>query len=221
MENNPEWHHKSPNLEEYIKIVSSLLIDDVVKLKGKIPDIGQSDDEKMVLAGVADVTKNVIGNIAEVGVYSGGSAKLIKRFKNNDKKMYLFDTFSGLSDCNENDGEYLKNGFFIYDYELVKKEFEDDKDVTLYKGYFPDSTNIDIDNDNFSLVHLDVDTYTSTLNCLNYFYDKMTKGGIIVIHDYQMHSQIDGVPLAVDEFLSDKNEIIITLNTTQGLINKL
>ncbi len=220
MENNPEWHHKAPTDDNYNEIVSSITLFDFDKFYPTL-HLGQTYDEAYILAHNSIITSDIDGDIAEIGVYSGGSAKVINEYKNKNKKLFLFDTFEGLKDCCEKDGEYLKNGFFEYGYENVKELFKDDDSVELIKGYFPESTNTVVDNTKFSLIHLDVDTYQSTLNCLNYFYDKITKGGAIVVHDYTNNNQTEGVPLAVNEFLVDKAETVITLGTSQGIIYKL
>src|SRR3989338_3744494 len=41
-----------------------------------------------------------------------------------------------------------------------------------------------IKNKKFSLVHFDVDTYESTKNSIEFFYPRMTRGGVILSHDY-------------------------------------
>ena len=51
---------------------------------------------------------------------------------------------------------------------------------------------------NFSFVSLDVDLYQPTLCGLKFFYPRMSKGGVIMVHDYG--SPWLGVALAVDEF---------------------
>ena len=45
---------------------------------------------------------NLEGEMAEVGVYQGGSAKIICETKGN-RKLHLFDTFQGLPDVTEKD----------------------------------------------------------------------------------------------------------------------
>ncbi len=49
----------------------------------------------------------------------------------------------------------------------------------------------------FSFVHLDVDTYKSTLDCLAFFYGRMSRGEILISQDYHAAT---GVRIAVDEF---------------------
>ncbi len=67
-------------------------------------------------------------------------------------------------------------------------------------------------------MHLDVDLYESTLNCLKLFYPKMSEGGVIITHDYTLS---EGVKKAFDEFIFDKQEPIITLFGSQSMIVKI
>lgn len=184
-------------------------------------NIGQTIDESYSIYNFLNETNNIFGNIAEVGVYSGGSAKLINTFKNKEKILYLFDTFEGLKDVSDKDGDYLKDGFFESNYDDVLNLFKDESNVKIIKGYFPESATEEINNSTFSFIHIDTDTYQSTLNCLKYFYSRMNRGGAIIIHDYNGNSQTEGVPLAVNEFISNVPEKVETFNTTQGIIVKL
>ncbi len=70
----------------------------------------------------------------------------------------------------------------------------------------------------FSFVHLDVDTYRSTLKCLEYFYTRINAGGAIISHDY---NSAPGVKKAIDEFFEIKIEPIIEMSGSQCLMIKL
>ena len=220
MENNPEWHHKAPNEDEYNKInilLSKYEIFD--ELYASLNTIGQTFEEAANLAKITATTNILNGDIAEVGVYAGDTAKVIENY-NNNRNIYLFDTFEGLVDCSPEDGTYLENGFFEYDYESVKNKFKLNSKVFITKGYFPESGKEILSAKTFSMVHLDVDTYQSTLNSLNYFYDKVGKNGFIVVHDYINNPQTSGVTLAVNEFFTGKDEVVNTVGTTQAIILK-
>ena len=52
-----------------------------------------------------------------------------------------------------------------------------------------------------SLLHLDLDVYEPTFIALEYFYEKVTPGGIILIDDYK---HIRGATLAVNDFFKNK-----------------
>src|SRR2546430_11261444 len=51
--------------------------------------------------------------------------------------------------------------------------------------------------------HIDVDLYTSTLACLEFFYPRLVPGGILLSHDYSL---LTGVKAAFTEFLAGKPE---------------
>lgn len=163
-------------------------------------------------------TNDLVGDVVEVGICQGDSALLIKNFMNNNKRLYLFDTFEGIQDVCEFDGKSLTNNSFISSYETVRMKFKY-RNVRIYKGYFPDSIHKKFEEKWFSFVHLDVDTYQSTKNCLEFFYDRMVTGGIILTHDYVNLSAI-GVKKAFDEFFKDKEEKIQKLVDSQAMIIK-
>ena len=73
----------------------------------------------------------------------------------------------------------------------------------------------------FCLVHLDTDRYKSTLEGLEYFYNRLVSGGRIVIHDYNCIGT-PGVKLAVDEFLKKLNlsHLLISLSESQAMLIK-
>ena len=185
-------------------------------------DMAQDMAEAYNLCRLLQQTSSVDGDVVEVGVYKGGSARLLNRYKSEDKRLYLFDTFEGLKDCGEKDrGGAIGNGSFAFRnyYQDVKILFEG-CNVEVVMGYFPDSAPSGFEAKRFSFVHLDVDTYLSTLKSLSYFYDKMSPCGVFIIHDYISHDA-PGVKKAVDEFLDDKNEKVTFLVDSQVMIAKL
>ena len=157
------------------------------------------------------------GDIAEVGVYKGGSAKLIRQA--TEKKLHLFDTFEGLPDTSLKDNQKkLKKGELYASLEDVRNYLANFPNIYFYKGPFP-STSGPVADKKFSFVHLDVDLYESTLDCLKFFYPRINQGGIIISHNY---SDLDGVRKAFDEFFEDKPEIIIEpVGTSQALVIKV
>jgi O-methyltransferase len=154
------------------------------------------------------------GDIAEVGVFRGFTSKIICEAK-KDKKLFLFDTFEGLPPENNFDNYFHPNQFKA-DFDNVKKYLSGYPDVYFFKGLFP-KTSQPVKNNKFSFVHIDVDLYQSTLNCLKFFYPRLSKGGIIISHDYVCAV---GVKRAFTEFFKDKDEVILELSTTQCLITK-
>ena len=89
--------------------------------------------------------------------------------------------------------------------------------LKFHVGFFPDTTVRMHPDVSFSLVNLDADTYQTTLASLKYFYPKMTSGGFILCQDYSSIS-CPGVRIAIDDYFSDKKEVVIPLWHTQALI---
>ena len=146
------------------------------------------------------------GDFAEVGVYKGGSAEIIAKNKNENKNLYLFDTFEGMPEVNVNaDNFHKKNDFNDTSYSDVCLGLECYKNVFIYKGLFPNEHGDKIKDKKFCLVHIDVDIYKSYIDCLNFFYTKMVDGGIIILDDYASPN-CKGAKLATDEFFADKPE---------------
>ena len=175
-------------------------------------------DEMVFLATCAKTVTNVRGHIAEVGVASAGSAKLLAEFKGN-KELHLFDTFEGLPETKKIDGA-LRKGQYKYSLEEIKIYLSSHTNVFYYKGIFPDSAGgvAAIQNKKFSLVHLDVDLYESTLRALEFFYPRVEKNGLIISHDY---STLGGVRQAFAEYFDNKPECVIELPTSQCLVVKI
>ncbi len=180
-------------------------------------EILMSDQEAYLIYTTVAKLEKIPGDIAEVGVYKGGTAKLIRH--KSKKPLHLFDTFKGLPKLSTKDNKkQFHEGEFSASMEEVKINLAKYSKVYLYKGLFP-LTAKKIMNKKFSFVHLDVDLYKSTLDCLKYFYPRVSRGGVIISHDYP---NSDGVKKAFDEFFQDKPEIIIEpFATGQCLIVKV
>ena len=171
--------------------------------------------EAMQIYMLVKNTSKVPGDIAEVGAFQGATAKIISLVKGN-KTLHLFDTFEGLPTPIKDDDKGLKKGMFLSPLASVKKYLSTNKHIRFYKGIFP-STSSPIKSKKFSFVNLDTDLYEGTYQSLEFFYPRMSKGGIIVTHDYAIYG---GVRKAFDLFFKDKPEPIIELTGTQGMIVK-
>ena len=182
-----------------------------------IPHSVVSSDRINVLIKCLNLTKDLNGSMSEVGVYRGGSAYHINKHSHG-KMVFLFDTFEGIPMQGELDPHPVGD-FGDTSYEDVKNLFKNDLNVQVIKGVFPDSAkDVIFEGDKFCFVHIDADQYESTKNCLEFFYPKMVKGGIILMDDY---GWLKGVDKAIDEFFEDKTEKIIQEAQYQCYIIKL
>ena len=193
---------------------------DLIKIVKKEVDFAFFPIEAYHVYSIAKSQSKLDGDMAEVGVYQGGSAKLIAEVK-NEKELYLFDTFEGLPKVSEKDthfgASYWTTGEFSNtSLENVENYLSNYKNIYCYKGKFPE-TSEPIKTKKFSFVHLDVDLFQSTIDCLEFFYPRMINGGIILTHDYHT----DGVKQAFNEFCKDKKIPQIQLLGSQCAITKL
>tara|TARA_B100000029_G_scaffold451010_1_gene475276 strand:+ start:65 stop:766 length:702 start_codon:yes stop_codon:yes gene_type:complete len=195
------------------------IIDLIKEIKNKV-NFAFYPYEAYMLYSIVKTQTNLEGDLAEVGVFQGGSAKLICEVK-KEKILYLFDTFAGLPEVSDDDTHFGQkhwhdNEFNNTSIESVKKILKKYDNVHIFKGIFPDSGK-EIINKKFCFVHLDVDLYKSTIDSLRFFFPKMVQGGIILIHDF--HS--DGIQKAFREFKNENNIHVIELTGSQAIILKL
>lgn len=153
---------------------------------------------------------------AEVGVFKGGTAFIILR--HNFKKVYLIDTFEGMPETLDYE-PHKKGDFSNVSLDEVTKYLEPHRNKVIIKGNFSEVKSSIPNDTEFGFVHLDADIYTTTKECLEFFYPKMVKGGSILLDDFDFRTT-PGCKKAVLEFMSDKPEYCISLGTGQGLIIK-
>lgn len=186
----------------------------------KIREIRSQKDMLLIPAEACQIIcalkaiEKIPGDMAEVGVSTGGSAKMISSCAPN-RTLHLFDTFAGLPAPHAMDSVRFKPGQYASDYETVRKYLEG-CNVKLYKGLFPDTTK-GMPELKFAFVHLDADLYESTKAGLEYFYPRMSPGAILICHDFVTS---EGVNRAFEEFFRDKPESYMELLGSQCMFVK-
>ena len=167
------------------------------------------------------------GDLAELGVYQGHTAKLFHHYL-PERVLHLFDTFSGFAK------EDVIAEAKITGLKPEQTEFTDtsvdgvlrriapsrQENIVIHEGFFPATVPADWEEKQFAFVHLDADLYEPVLAGLRYFYDRVPAGGMIVVHDYNAWP---GSRRAVDEFFAGKRELPIPMPDKSGsaLIVKL
>jgi hypothetical protein len=148
----------------------------------------------------AKSANSLSGQFAQVGVYQGGSAKLIQTVKSKKKNFYLFDTFSGLPKHDPKIDGYPRGKFSDTTIEKIEQLFSEDPTVKIIPGLFPDSSK-QITKEKFAFVYIDVDLYKSNYDAFNFFYNRMVPGGIIVFDDYGWRF-CRGIKKSIHDFLN-------------------
>jgi O-methyltransferase len=167
------------------------------------------------------VNEGIAGDFAECGVWRGGSvmamAKELGRLQVSDRKIWLYDTFAGMTAPTTND---VEAGTGVTASEMLSAtEIGDGNNVWCVAGRadveanvrstgypFENFTFVEGDvaqtlqssvPDAISLLRLDTDWYESTRIGLEVMYPHLSVGGVCILDDYG-HWQ--GARKAVDEY---------------------
>lgn len=147
--------------------------------------------------------RKIDGVVAELGVYRGDMTKIINDLF-PDRKLYLFDTFEGFNEQDvyveqENSFSKAKPGHLSNtNIETVLSKIPNRDNVIVREGYFPNTT-VGLKEEVYAFVSIDVDLYKPTYEGLCYFYQRLAKGGYMLIHDYNFDTY-KGVKNAIRDF---------------------
>ncbi|MFH1297437.1 MAG: TylF/MycF/NovP-related O-methyltransferase [Bacteroidota bacterium] len=161
----------------------------------------------------------VPGAFAELGVYKGDSARLL-HLMDPARKLYLFDTFEGFPgvDLLGETGKaatYTTRNFADTSVSKVLRRIKGNDLLRICPGYFPDSA-APVAGETFALVNIDADLYKPTRAGLEFFYPRMSSGGVILVHDY--NRKWPGVVRAADEFLLTIPEFPVLIPDLDGTL---
>jgi O-methyltransferase len=182
-----------------------------------------------IILSLLERTREVTGDIAECGVFRGASLCAIALYlvqNDLDKRIFGLDSFQGFDGSVNRDlelggasgSEKRVGGFDDTSFHHLSRKLARlglGKRVTLLAGYFA-QTLCTLPQTRFSFVHLDCDIYESYRQTLNYFYPRMSSGGIILLDEYN-DPPWPGCNLAVDEFLADKVETLSVITSDNYL----
>lgn len=161
---------------------------------------------------LAKQSLKIDGAILEVGVWRGGTgAILAEAAKFSDKKIFLADTFHGVVKAGLNDTAYKGGEHSDTSIDLVTKLISSLslENVELLEGIFPEDTQKQV-TDKISLLHCDVDVYSSSKDIVEWCLPRMSVGSILVFDDYGFFG-CEGVTTFCDE-LKLRNDLVFTHN---------
>jgi hypothetical protein len=168
------------------------------------------------------VDQKIPGDFVECGVWKGGSvvtaALTFIRAGDTSRKIYLYDTFEGMSPPTEDDVdtdgisaakhlieqpkntdnhfwayaplEMVRNNVLTTGYPADRFEFVKGKVEETIPGTMPKK---------ISLLRLDTDWYESTMHELVHLYPLLESGGVLILDDYGFWK---GAKKAVDQYFS-------------------
>lgn len=166
------------------------------------------------------------GDFVDCGVNTGIFARAVINyvgFERTKKKYYFLDTFYGLDEKYSTPEELERNSKLNYGeenniYEQVKATFEN-FNVKIIRGAVPE-TLPQVDANKICYLSIDMNSAIPEFAALNFFWDKMVSGGIIILDDYGYANAQHRQKEKHDEFAMSKGVKILTLPTCQGLILK-
>ena len=169
-------------------------------------------------------TKSKIKNFVECGVGDGFSIFYAINALKESKisyKSYLFDSWGPMKKkfLNKNEKKsFTENKYEFLNFNTTKKNFSEEKNIKFIKGYLPDTLR-SINIKKISWLSIDLNSSKPTIKILDYLYNKVEKGGIIILDDYGGGGYIE-TKLAVDKFFLKKKSLIFQIPTGQALIIK-
>lgn len=170
------------------------------------------------------------GDVVECGVWRGGSsmimAKKMLELNQNQRHIYMYDTYDGMSEPTDSDlqhdGQVAEQMLNTSDKEKdqiwcysaldevknnMKKTGFDTEKIHFIQGKVED-TIPNVLPKKIAILRLDTDWYESTKHEMQHLFPLLVKGGVLIIDDYG-HWQ--GARKAIDEYLR-ANNITILLN---------
>jgi O-methyltransferase len=157
------------------------------------------------------VADRIPGDFLEAGVWRGGVGILIRALLESlnepARTVWMADSFEGLPAPTHVSDQGLgldANWMLPASLAEVKANFDgfgllDDR-VQFIEGYF-EHTLPDLGIGPLAILRLDGDYYSSTMEVLNPLYDKVSRGGFIIVDDYGFY---EGCRRAVHDFLDSR-----------------
>jgi O-methyltransferase len=157
------------------------------------------------------------GDLAEVGVYRGGTARLLAEMA-PARVVHLFDTFEGMPETDGRRDLHRQGDFADTSLDAVKAFLAPVSNVRFHPGFFPE-TAAPVRDARFRFVHCDADIHRSVTDCCEFFHPRLVPGGVMVFDDYGFRS-CPGARTAVDEFFRDRPESPVYLPTGQCVVTR-
>jgi O-methyltransferase len=162
-------------------------------------------------------------NLVECGVCDGMTAFFAMRAARltSQCKAFLYDAWTAMKTEDLLDSEKRNAGAYGYlDLENTKRNLiEFQHDTAFIKGRIPDSFKTSDNPTEVVWIHIDLNSSLPTAAALQFFFDRIVPGGVVLLDDYAGHGYED-TKLAVDQFFSGKNGVLFPLPTGQAIFFK-
>ena len=185
------------------------------------------------------LTHNIPGDVVEFGCYKADTSVLYQKLlesmghggsilsenqanQTSQKILWLYDSFEGLPAKTREDNSAAGDAFQAGELLVTKREvIEKFKKMGLKlpkikKAFFDDLDIIYDIPEKISYAFLDGDLYQSIKTSLHLVTDKMSQGGVIIVHDYN-NPELPGSARAVDEWLKAHQAKVASFRVAETL----
>ena len=177
-----------------------------------------SNSEIEYILRVARECLKTSGDFVELGCYKGDTSLMLAEIlKGLGKKLWIYDSFEGLPEKSSEDNSPLGDNFKKGELLVTKREVKERflraglKVPVIKKGWFADFGPRDLP-EKIAFCFLDGDFYESIRDGLKLVEDKMSNGGVIIVHDYN-NPALPGVRKAVDDWLKNRGDRVESFET--------
>ena len=185
------------------------------------------------------LTHNIPGDVVEFGCYKADTSVLYQKLlesmgygapiqsenqanQSSQKILWLYDSFEGLPAKTREDNSAAGDAFQAGELLVTKREvIEKFKKMGLKlpkikKAFFDDLDIIYDIPEKISYAFLDGDLYQSIKTSLRLVAEKMSQGGVIIVHDYN-NPELPGSSRAVDEWLKAHQAKVASFRVAETL----
>jgi len=161
-------------------------------------------------------------SFVEVGCWKGGASGLVA-LENQNKNVdyFICDTFTGVVNSSDNDTFFMNNEYNTASIDDVKQiENISGKKFNIVEGVFPKSIEKTLMEKPISFAHIDVDTYISAQESIDFILLNAIKGAVIILDDYGGWFT-DGVTKLGNELKLKEDLFIVPNHLGQLIIYKI
>lgn len=139
----------------------------------------------------------------------------------SDYEVYLYDAWDSMRSQDLLDTEKSSIGSYSYlDLDNTKKNLSRFADhITYNKGYIPESFNTGENPSEIIWLHIDLNSAIPTHECLEFFFNKISPGGLMLFDDYGWNGYED-TKVVINKFLHGKNAELLQIPTGQAIAFK-